>query len=102
MLVFLLQGGYMTIVKVPPQIADLRREVLAATTVVSCPVFAPVIIGAVITTSEGYIGVQARRSGTHAVSRPSHTRTLRHAGLPYHADDERRIRSRTAPPGQTR
>ena len=36
------QGGYMTIVKVPPQIADLRREVLAATTVVSCPVFAPV------------------------------------------------------------
>jgi len=37
------QGGYMTIVKVPPQIADLRREVLAATTVVSCPVFAPVI-----------------------------------------------------------
>ena len=33
----------MRIVKVPPQIADLRREVLAATTVVSCPVFAPVI-----------------------------------------------------------
>ena len=32
----------MRIVKVPPQIADLRREVLAATTVVSCPVFAPV------------------------------------------------------------
>ena len=38
------QGRYMRIVKVPPQIADLRREVLAATTVVSCPVFAPVII----------------------------------------------------------
>ena len=37
------QGGYIRIVKVPPQIADLRREVLAATTVVSFPVFAPVI-----------------------------------------------------------
>ena len=36
----------MTIVKVPPQIADLRREVLAATTVVSCPVFAADTSGA--------------------------------------------------------
>ena len=36
------QGVYMRIVKVPPQIADLRREVLAVPTVVRCPVFAPV------------------------------------------------------------